>query len=190
VIARKLCAGLSAGAASLTLCIVTATAATPSLPECTAHGVPVTLTILTNAQSGWKVNGQNAVAVSNVAWANASPATWIGRNGVRVRDQTFQVRFLSPGHHGAMSVTAQWAADNCGEWLRAGSGPQQSTGMCYNGNVSPDGSDFMYFNHTTTANFAPSDSNQTALHIRFRVGNQPDTPAGFAGIFTITAQCP
>jgi hypothetical protein len=182
-------------------------------------GQTVSLVINTNGTSGWTANGNSAAALSNSAnlWANASGAvSWIGPAAgtdnwgtpgttASVGQYQYEVEFHLAGpaskHPQNMSLVAHWMADNCGLRLRAGSGSWVDIGgpvgvggsSCYQ-QPSPNGKDFMYWSganqHVTTATFAPSNSNQNNVRIKFRIANQPSTPTGIAGEFTVTGTCP
>lgn len=156
----------------------------PTLPSCQGRKSPVTLQILTNASSGWTMNGSPAAAMSVAGWANASPAQWIGASDVGATSVTYVVHFNTPFPHGAMTVSAQWAADNCGTGLQGGTGTIQLIGPCYAGNK-----DFMYFNHYAASSFAPADIGNPQPAITFSTSNESSSAAGLAGIFTVTAQC-
>ncbi|MEI9887951.1 MAG: hypothetical protein WDN08_15895 [Rhizomicrobium sp.] len=179
---------LAAGATIAALSTNAAFAAMASLPPCKTGGGPVSIVIETDTASGWTVNGVPAIAVSNVAWANAGSAKWIGLSGAQPGTLTYVVRFSAPMLHGPMKVTARWATDNCGTSLRAGTGTPVPTGPCYSAG-SPNGRDFMYFNHSTTASFSPADNNDPNPSITFVTANQPGSPAGMAGTFVVTAEC-
>lgn len=185
-----------AAAAFLTVVLPTASAGAQDagragrLPPCLVDGRPVTLVIKTDTTSGWTANGSPVVVTSNAAWANASPATWIGPTGTSAPGAvTYRVSFSAPNMRGPMSVSARWAADNCGVSLQAGTAsPVPASTACFE-RPSPDGKDFRTFDHVTNASFAPADVNNPNPSITFTVANQPGTAVGFAGIFTITAQC-
>lgn len=165
-----------------------AMAAMPQLPPCKTGGGPVTLMIRTDTTSGWTVNGAPAAAVAHSGWANPSPATWIGpASGNGPQTLTYRIVFSAPTMHGPMAVSARWTADNCGMTLQAGTGPTQSAGAC--GGMAPNGTDFTSFGHTTNAMFSPADENNPNPSITFVVSNQPGSPTGMAGIFTVTARC-
>ncbi|MDP2182771.1 MAG: hypothetical protein Q8K99_09410 [Actinomycetota bacterium] len=165
------------------------------LPPCLTGGRDVTLVIKTDTTSGWTVNGQPAVAVSNGAWANVSPAAWIGPRTPGTGPQTYRVSFSAPQMHGQMSVSARWAADNCGQSIKAGSATAvpvtgSSCGTGAGQTASPNGQDFRVFTRTiNNVQFLPADSNNPNPSIEFTVANQPNSPTGLAGVFTITARC-
>lgn len=191
---RKLSTGLLAFA--LSGVPMMAQAQTPlTLPPCRAGGPPVTLVIRTDLTSGWTVNGAPVVAVSDPGYANAAPATWIGPSGGRGPDTlTYRIAFNTPTMHGPMSVSARWAADNCGGLLKAGNGtavgPTSTSCAASGPTASPNGQDFRAFIHTTNnVMFAPGDSNNTTAFLTFTVANQNGSKTGLAGVFTITAQC-
>jgi hypothetical protein len=109
------------------------------LPRCQADGLPVTLQIITEAQAGWRVNGVLAHHAEKNAggWVDIPPSQWIGPPHPQFTQDpgtyTYVVHFSAPGPHGAMSVSATWAADNCGVSLQGGTGTPVSTGACYEG---------------------------------------------------------
>lgn len=165
----------------------TATAATHwFLPRCQRDGQPVTLQIITEAHAGWEVNGAAARHPANNAggWVNIPPSQWIGSGSKwPPGTYTYVVPFVAPGPHGPMSVSATWAADNCGVSLQGGTGTPVSTGTCYEGDkdfVAP---------HNTSANFSSADSGTEHLTVTFVTTNEGG-PTGLTGIFDITAQCP
>jgi hypothetical protein len=153
------------------------------LPACGKKHEPVTLQIITDAHIGWKVNALNAQAESNAAWFPIPPSNWIGRHQHQAGNFAFVIHFSAIHPHGAMSVSAQWSADNCGVSLQGGTGTPVSTGACYEGNA-----DFK-IGHTTNANFAPADVTNPNPSITF-VSSDIDTLGGITGIFTVTAECP
>ena len=180
--------GATAAGAALSLVFAGAATAQPELPSC-KNKQKVSLVINTDTTSGWTVNGAPVVVVSNGGWANASPAAWIGPTAISPpATLTYKVTFATPYLHGPMSVQARWAADNCGQSLKAGSGPLVSTGACAVA-PAPNGKDFLAFNHVTSAQFAQADSTGTTASLVFVVSNVKWSPAGLAGIFTITANC-
>ncbi len=194
---RSLSTGLLA--VVLTGAPLMAQAQTPlTLPPCRTGGQPVTLVIRTDLTSGWTVNGAPVVAVSDPGYANVAPATWIGPAGGR-GPATLTYRVAFPTMHGQMSVSARWAADNCGGMLTAGTGtgvaaafpPATGATSCAASGptASPNGQDFRAFNHVTNAQFHPADSNNPNPSLTFTVNNQNGSKTGLAGVFTITALC-
>ncbi|MBA3049132.1 MAG: hypothetical protein KKG54_07435 [Alphaproteobacteria bacterium] len=164
----------------------------PTLPTCRAGGQPVTLVIRTDLTSGWTVNGAPVAAVADPGYTNVAPATWIGPVGGRgPATLVYRVPFNAPTMHGQMSVSARWAADNCGGMLTAGTGTATagSTSCTPGPNAPPNGQDFRAFNHITNAQFHPADSNNPTPSLTFTVANQPGSKTGLAGVFTITALC-
>lgn len=159
------------------------------LPRCQRDGQPVTLQIITEGLAGWKVNGRAAhhPATNAGGWADIPPSQWIGPGNPlgwhEPGTYTYVVPFSAPGPHGAMSVSATWAADNCGVSLQGGTGTPVSTGTCYEGDkdfVAP---------HNTSANFSAADSTTHRLTVTFVTTNE-DGPTGLTGFFNITAECP
>lgn len=179
----KILRAVAAGAACTSLLAGSVAGKDLKLPKCGRDHEPVTLQIITNAHIGWKVNTLNAQAVSNVAWFAIPPSNWIGRHQHQGGTFTYVIHFNAPHPHGAMSVSAQWSADNCGVSLAGGTGTPVATGACYEGD-----SDFK-IGHTTSANFATADSSDPFPSITF-VTTDLDTVGGMTGIFTVTAECP
>lgn len=194
---------LSAGLLALALASVPIMAQAQTgltLPPCRTGGQAVTLVIRTDTTSGWTVNGNPVVAVSDPGYVNTAPATWIGPSGGRGPGTlTYRVSFNAPTMHGPMSVSARWAADNCGGLLTAGTGaptasptaPAAGSSSCAptGPTAPPNGQDFKAFNHATNAMFHPADSNNPTPSLTFTVLNQPGSKTGLAGVFTISAQC-
>ncbi len=142
------------------------------LPRCQHDGLPVTLQIITEGHAGWRVNGGLAhhPATNAGGWVNIPPSQWIGPVHPQFSQPpgtyTYVVPFSAPGPHGAMSVSATWAADNCGVSLQGGTGTPVSTGTCYEGDkdfVAP---------HNTSANFAAADSTTNHLTVTFVTTNE------------------
>ena len=112
---------------------------------------------------------------------------WIGPDNAFEAEPgtyTYVVPFSAPGPHGAMSVSATWAADNCGVSLQGGAGTPVSTGSCYEGDK-----DFVAPHHTS-ANFSAADSGKHQLTVTFVTTNESPSPTGLTGVFDITAECP
>lgn len=179
----KVLRAIAAGVACTSLLAGSVAGKDLKLPKCRKDHQPVTLQIITGAHLGWKVNLYNAQAESNAAWFQIPPSQWIGRLQHQAGTFGFVVHFDAPHPHGAMSVSAQWSADNCGVSLQGGTGTPVSTGACYEGD-----SDFK-ISHTTNASFAPADSSDPHPAITF-VTTDIDTLGGMTGIFTVTAECP
>lgn len=161
--------------------------AAPELPPCKAGSRPVTLVIRTDTTSGWTVNGAPVSAVGNGAWVNVAPASWIGPGGAATpQSLVYKITFNTPMMHGPMTVQARWAADNCGASIKAGTANAVSVNGCSN---TVTGKDFQSVHTTNVVSFGPGDSASPTSTITFTVANQAGTATGFAGVFTITAQC-
>jgi hypothetical protein len=153
------------------------------LPRCLKDQQPVSLQIITEPNARWKVNGASAQPQSSGAWVNIPPSTWIGPRHPHDITYTYMVPFFAPGPHGPMTVSATWAADNCGVSLQGGTGTAVPTGACYEGDK-----DFV-FAHTTTASFSSADQTTPNLSITF-VATNLSLITGMTGVFTVTAECP